>query len=68
MTKLKKETTKGKYSYLFSLSVGFLGAERSDMFYVDESNWDDLSEEARQKILNEHLQKWTAKLIASRWD
>jgi len=68
MIELKRETTKGKYSYRFSLSVGFSGAERSEMFYVDESNWDDLSEEARQELLNERLQDWASKLITSVWD
>jgi len=68
MIELKRETTKGKYSYRFSLSVGFSGAERSEMFYVDESNWDDLSEEARQELLNERLQDWVSKLITSAWD
>ena len=73
MTEPKEEATKGKYSYRFSLSVGFSGAERSEMLNIsdlglDEDEWDDLLEESRRGILDEHLQDWRAGLISSGWE
>jgi len=75
MTKLKKETTKGKYSYRFSLSIGFSNDAQKHSVSVsvfglgfDEDGWNRLSEEDRQEVLDESLQKWLAGLLGFGWE
>jgi len=68
-----EETTKGKYAYQFTLGIGLPGATQSEMFYVSEiglkeDDWDDLSEEARRRILDEHLQEWKIGLVDCGWE
>ena len=72
MTEPKEETTKGVYKYEFSLSIGLWGADQSDTLNIsdlglDEDDWDNLLEESRRGILDEHLQDWSAGLISSGW-
>jgi len=73
VSKPKKETTKGKYNYLLFLSIGFSGAVRSDVLCIsdlgsEEAEWDNLSEKARHKILDEYLQDWKIRLIDCGWE
>jgi len=72
MTEPKEETTKGIYSYQFSLSIGFSGAEQLRTFHIseaglDDDEWDALSEEDRREALDESLQDWRAGLINCEW-
>jgi len=67
-----EETTKGKYAYKFTLAIGGCIGKQSMAFHINdaglsEDDWDNLSEEARHEVLDEHLQEWKIGLVDCGW-
>jgi len=62
----------GKYTYKFNLSIGYPGADHTDIFGVEdlgyeEEEWDAISDEQREKELEKAAEEWAAEFIQISW-
>lgn len=54
--------------YRFTLHMGIVGAAREDEYEIDAEDLEGLSEEERNKILNEHWQEWAWNYLDGGWE
>lgn len=60
-------------TYKFTVSIGFVGAEHEDTFTVEdmgytESEWNELSEDERENILEETWKDFSSNYIDGYWE
>jgi hypothetical protein len=51
-----------------TLSIGFCTANRKTEIEIDDEELEDLSEEEKDKVINEYVQNWAENYIETYWE
>lgn len=52
----------------FSVSTGFVGSKRTGEIEIDDEEWAEMDEEAREELANELYEEWLCGVIDGGWD
>ena len=59
---------KGPYTYMFTLSIGYVGANHEEEMFIEDlgyskTEWDSLTQDERDNALDTEWQSWSSNYI-----
>ncbi|WP_449289940.1 DUF7167 family protein [Paenibacillus cremeus] len=52
---------------MFSVSTGYAGSKREDIYEIDDEDFDGLSEQEAESLIEDHYDKWLHEKINCSW-
>lgn len=54
--------------FIFTLSIGLVGAKRENDYEIDDEDFKGLSDDERDELVGEHWKEWSDNYISGGWE